>query len=268
MEYWHKQSIEKPLYENMLWARPETKAQSGKLLIVGGNLHGFAAPASAYSESIKAGIGVARVVLPDALKKTVGRFMENTDFTPSTPSGSFSQASLGGLLDAASWSDGVLLSGDLGRNSETAIVLEKFLDKYKGPATLSKDAADYVIALAEKTAGRQNTILVVSVAQLQKFAVAVKFHQPFKFGMDLTQLIRNLHEFTKLHEVSIVIKHGENIVAAYQGQVCTIKVIPDREVWRVQVAAYAAVWQLQNPNKPFEALSLAIHQFASSVSQG
>ena len=43
MDYWHKQTAENPLYEDVLWARPENKHGAGKLLVVGGNLHGFAA---------------------------------------------------------------------------------------------------------------------------------------------------------------------------------------------------------------------------------
>ena len=87
--YWHKQ-FDSPLFSDLLWSRPENKQFAGKLLIIGGNLHGFAAPASAYEQSQRAGIGVARVILPDALQKTIGRIFEAGEFAPSTPSGSFS----------------------------------------------------------------------------------------------------------------------------------------------------------------------------------
>jgi hypothetical protein len=33
----------------------------------------------------------------------------------------------------------------------------------------------------------------------------------------------------------------------------------DRPVWRIETAATAAVWWLQNPSKPFEALTTAAH---------
>src|SRR5882762_3047468 len=103
--YWYKQTSEKPLYPDLLWSRPENKSQAGKLLIVGGNLHGFAAAGEAYTEAVKAGIGTARVLLPDSLQKTVGRVFEAGEYAPSTPSGSFSRKALAELLDMSGWSD-------------------------------------------------------------------------------------------------------------------------------------------------------------------
>src|SRR3989338_4168466 len=103
--YWFKQDSEQPLFLDLIWSRPENKNQSGKLLIVGGNLYGFGAPAEAYAVAGQAGIGTARVVLPAAIKKAVGSFIENGTFAPSTPSGSFSQTALDELLDQSDWAD-------------------------------------------------------------------------------------------------------------------------------------------------------------------
>ena len=41
-------------------------------------------------------------------------------------------AALAPLLDLAQWADGVLLAGDIGRNSETTVLLETFMSKYHG----------------------------------------------------------------------------------------------------------------------------------------
>src|ERR1700749_1211633 len=116
--YWHKQTTDKPLYPELLWSRPENKRFAGKLLIIGGSLHGFTAPAQAYAEALKAGIGSARVLLPDALQKTIGTVLEAGEFAPSTPSGSFSKQALAEALELSQWADGVLLAGDFDRNSE------------------------------------------------------------------------------------------------------------------------------------------------------
>ena len=106
--YWHKQTAEHPLFPELLWSRPENKQHAGKLLIVGGNIHGFRAPAEAYTESLKAGAGATRVVLPDALRKTVSKVFPEIEFASSTPSGSFAQRSLADLLDITNWADGLL----------------------------------------------------------------------------------------------------------------------------------------------------------------
>ncbi len=85
---WLKQDHNHPLFPELLWSRPENRLHAGKLLIIGGNLHGFAAPATAFSAASKAGIGSQRVLLPDAIRKVVGNFMPEADFGTSTPSGS------------------------------------------------------------------------------------------------------------------------------------------------------------------------------------
>ena len=50
-EYWQRQTSEKPLFADVLWSRPENRNLAGKLLIAGGNLYGFAAPAESVSNS-------------------------------------------------------------------------------------------------------------------------------------------------------------------------------------------------------------------------
>src|SRR5436305_544558 len=106
--YWHRQTPSKPLFPDLLWSRPEHKSTAGKLLIIGGNLHNFSTPAQAFNYVSEAGIGSARVLLPDSIKKLVGGVFESGEFAPSTPSGSFSQKALIDMLEQSSWADGVL----------------------------------------------------------------------------------------------------------------------------------------------------------------
>jgi NAD(P)H-hydrate repair Nnr-like enzyme with NAD(P)H-hydrate dehydratase domain len=254
-DYWQKQVAGKQLFPDLAWSRPENKMHAGKLLIVGGNLHGFSAPALAFAEAEKAGIGVERVVLPDAIRKTVGSFMPEADFAPSTPSGSFASKSLDTWLEHAAWADGVLIAGDLGRNSETAIVLESFANKYSGQLTITKDAADYVLTNPMDVLNRQDTLLVVTFAQLQKLASNAKFSTALTFDMDFLRLVDALHEFTEKFSSHIIIKHLETVFVAVHGQVSTTKVGSDQLPWRVKTAAHASVWWLQHPAQPFEALT-------------
>src|SRR5690348_2499126 len=103
MDYWQRQTPGKPLSPDLLWSRPEHTSSAGKLLIIGGNAYDFAAPSEAFAEATKAGIGVAHVLLPDKTKAIVGRVLEAGDYAPSTPSGSFSQLSIGDFLSHAAW---------------------------------------------------------------------------------------------------------------------------------------------------------------------
>jgi hypothetical protein len=257
--YWAQQAPGKPLFPQMEWSRPEHRSAAGKLLIVGGHQHGFAAPAEAYAAAAKAGIGTARVLLPDSVRKIVGAVLENGEFAPSTPSGSFSQKALDDLLSYGAWADAVLFAGDLGRNSETAILLEKFLGKSPAAVTLTKDAVDYAVTAPETVLQRHGVLLVLSLSQLQRLAVAAHFPKPVTFGMDLLHLVEWLHDFTSQHRPYIVVKHHDSIAVAVDGQVSTTRLATDMPIWRVQVAATAATWWLQTPSKPFEAITTALH---------
>lgn len=258
--YWQQQTKQAPLFPELEWSRPENRHQAGKLLIVGGNAHGFAAPAEAYALAVKAGAGTVRAVLPDAIRKIVGIIIEHADFAPSTPSGSFSQRALAELLDHALWADGMLLAGDFGRNSETAIVIEKLLQKTNLAVTITKDAVDYICATPHTVAQRENTTLVLSLAQLQRLATGVRFHTPITFKMDLIQLVDWLHEFTTQFAPHIIVRHLDTTFVAVKGQVCTTRITHTSRIWRLKTATTVSVWWMQNPSKPYAALSTAITQ--------
>ncbi len=256
--YWRRQGTE-PLYPDLLWSRPENRLHAGKLLIVGGNSHGFAAVAEAYNASVKAGIGTARVLLPDAIQKVVKMVLETADYAPSTPSGSFASKSLSDWLEHAAWADGVLLAGDFGKNSETSIVLEKFLSKFTGAVTITKDAVDYFYAHPDAILNRPDTTAVLSIAQLQRLAREAHYTQVVTFSMDLLHLVDWLHDFTSQNVCNITVKHLDTIFVAVNGQVSTTKSNQDLDgVWRVPTAAHSSVWWLQNPSKTFEALTTAL----------
>lgn len=257
-EYWQKQTADQPLFPDLIWSRPEHRSQAGKLGIIGGHAQSFAAAATAYGIADKAGVGVARVLLPDSLEKTVGRMFAAGEYAPSTPSGSFSRQALGAALELATWSDGLLLAGDLGHNSETAILLEKLAHDYRQQLTLTKDAVDYFTTAPTPLLERENTLLVLSFAQLQKFATQAHFPRAFTFSMDLLRLIEYLHEFTLQHPLAIIVKHLDRLIVATDGQVSSTKLAAELPTWRVPTAARASVWWLQNPNKPFQALTTAI----------
>ncbi len=256
--YWHSQTKDKPLFPELEWSRPENKLHAGKLLVLGGNLHGFAAPAGAFGYAEQAGAGTVRVILPDAIRKIVGAILPEADYAPSTPSGSFSQKALSEVLQGAAWADGVLVAGDLGRNSETAILLESFLAKHHGQVTLTKEAVDYATSAPLTTLNRENTLLVLSLAQLQRLGIAARMPSAVKFSMDLLHLVEWLHDFTTQHKPHIIVKHLEYLLVAVDGQVSSTKLANPSEMWRIKTAATASVWWMQHPSKPFEALTAAI----------
>ncbi len=257
-EYWHKQT-DTPLFPNLLWARPETKQTAGKLLIVGGHAQSFAAPAEAYAAAEKAGIGTTRVVLPSSLEKTVSKLFPAAEFAPSNPSGGFAMTTLAEILSAAQWADGVLLAGDLGRNSETTAMLENFASRYTGQLTITKDAADFFCAHPTGLVARPGSLLVISTAQLQHLGTGLHIAHAFTSDMGIVQAVDWLHAFTTEHPtLHIITRHLNHYLVAVQGQVSTTPVPTDTPIWRVQTAAAGATWWLQTPTKTFEVLTTSL----------
>lgn len=256
--YWHRQSQDKPLFPDLIWSRPESKNRAGKLLIIGGNQYGFAAPAEAFREAERAGAGTIRMILPDSLKQFTGKVFEAGHLVPSTKIGSFSMDALDTMLEEAAWADAVLLAGDIGRNSETAIVIEKFIQQYTGQLTITQDCLDPFVSDSQKLFTRQDTTVVPALGQLQKMwpKIAPQIPVPTS-SVNLEQVVDSLHALTQQFPAAIITKRHEIIFTAVNGQVSTTPV-DLHEHWRVQTAARASVWWLQNPTMPFEAITTTL----------
>lgn len=257
------QAKDKPLYEGLLWSRPENKAHAGKLLIVGGNSNGFRAPATAYSLAIKAGVGVINVLLPESLKSSVGPSIENTVFCPANKSGGLSRQALAKFLDYASNSDLTLLAGDFGHNSETAILLESFIEDYRGPVCLTNDGLDPFYLNPNKLFERPETLLVAETSKLQKLLIRNRSTRALSTSLNLIQMVELLGELTKTNELSIVTRHQNRYVAAVNGRVSTTETKEHRD-WQYLLASYSSVWWLQSKGQKFKAITTAIYDAAAT----
>ena|GEM_PF-185104 len=258
--YWHKQSASDPLYGEVMWSRPENKGTAGKLLIVGGNSHGLTAPGIAYTAAAKAGIGSSHVLLPDAIRKAIGNSFEEGEFAASTPSGSFAKSAINQIIENADWADGVLLAGDFGRNSETAILLDELVDRYDGPLAITQDGLDYFINDVSPLTIRECTIMVTNLARLQKITMAGSPSRLIQSSMSLHALVGLLNSWTRESKARILTYHNENYIYAERGEVSTTPG-PQINNWEIPLAAYAITWYLQQPAKSFEAVTSAIFDF-------
>ena len=254
--YWTKQTTKEPLYPDLIWSRPSNKLTAGKLLVVGGNSGGFKDLANAYATAEKAGAGVVKVLMPDALQKTIGKVLEMSEFASSTPSGSFDSKSLATILDHAQWSDGVLLAGDFGQNSETASMIENMAGKYNDQLTFSGDAVDIVISNPLIVLNRPNTLIVLEFRQLQKLFMNSRFTRSITSTMSLDAYVEALHEFTKRHQPTLMTVFNGNIVIANNGQLTSTRI--DQEIDLQQIGTTACVWWLQNPSKTIEAITSSL----------
>lgn len=256
--YWQKQTTSKPLFPDVAWSKPEQKSQAGRLGIIGGNKLGFAGVAEAYSTALQTGAGEVRVLLPDVLKKTIPTTITDTIFGATNPSGSLAKDANIELLALANWSTGVLLIGDAGRNSETAILYEDFLRTYTGPVTVTRDAIDLVKNSAITLVDRPDTLLVMSFAQLQKLFQSVYYPKILTFSMQLSQLVDALHKFTITYPVTISVLHKDYLLAASGGDVTTTEWGNAMAIWRGSVAAKAASYWLWTPTQPLKAVTASL----------
>lgn len=254
---WLRQTKDNPLFPDTLWSRPENKRQAGKLLIIGGNSHLFSDVGLIYSAAQKAGIGIMRVILPDSLEKLLAKTFPEAEFAPSTPSGSFAKTALGKLIEHAEWADGILLAGDFGKNSETAVLLEGFVKKFTGQLILAGDSLDYFFQKPDELLNREETAFIGNLGQIQKIA------QPriaIKQSAELVQILNLLGTFTSAIKAEIIAETAGQIIVAAGGKISTTKA--SREGDGAGLAAYTSVWRLQQPEKPFESLTTAVYCYS------
>ncbi|MEP6710367.1 MAG: hypothetical protein ABJA64_01470, partial [Candidatus Saccharibacteria bacterium] len=214
--------------------------------------------AEAYSQTLSAGVGHVKVLLPDVLKKTIPPTMTDVMFGASNPSGSLAKDAAVEMKAMSDWASSVLLIGDAGRNSETAIVYENFIADYSGQLTLTRDAVDLVKHSSQLLIERPNTLLVISFAQLQKLFGLVYYPKILTFSMQLAQLVETLHKFTISYPVSIMVLHKDHLVIAHGGEVVTTEWDNAMAIWRGSVASKAASYWLWNATSPLEAFTTSI----------
>lgn len=256
--YWKKQTVSKPLFPDIEWSKPERRDLAGRLGIIGGNKLGFAGVAEAYSTALSTGAGQARVLLPDILKKSIPSSITDTIFAETTPSGSLAKDALADMVALGEWSTGILLIGDAGRNSETAIAYEQFIEAYTGPLTLTRDAVDLMKNNPNRLVDRPETLLIVSFAQLQKLCSSVYYPKVLTFSMQLTGLVEAVHKFTITYPVTLAVLHKDYLIAAHEGTVTTTPWENPMAIWRGNTAAKAATYLLWNRRTPLEAVTASL----------
>jgi len=256
--YWQQQAPDKALFPDVQWNKPEQRAHAGKLAIIGGNKLGFVAVGDAYTAAVDAGVGQVRVLLPDVLKRSVPPVLTDVVYGASNPSGGLARDAAADMHAVGAWADAVLLIGDAGKNSETAILYEDFARNYTGMLTITRDAVDLFANTPDVVVERENTLLVVSFAQLQKIFTKVYYPKILTFSMQLQQLVETLHKFTITYPVTILTFHQDHIVVASGGQVTTTPWHNPMAIWKGGVATGAAAYWLWNPSKPLEAATTSL----------
>ncbi|MDB5176551.1 MAG: hypothetical protein JWN75_219 [Candidatus Saccharibacteria bacterium] len=258
LSYWQRQQPTTSLFPDIHWNKPEQRGQAGKLGIIGGNKLGFASVGEAYMVALDAGVGSVRVMLPDMLKKAVPPVITDVIFGASNPSGGLARDAAPDMQAMSQWADAVLLIGDAGRNSETAILYEDFVRGFTGQLTITRDAIDLLQNTPDLVVERPDTLVVASFAQLQKMFSKLYYPKILTFSMQLQQLVETLHKFTITYPVTIATFHQDQLVIASGGQVTTTSWDNPMSIWKGSVATHAAAYWMWNPAKPLEAATASL----------
>ena len=184
--------------------------------------------------------------------------MTDVLFGATNPSGSLARGASNEMAAISAWATGVLLVGDAGRNSETAILYEDFLKDYTGPLTITRDAVDLIKNSSATIVERPNTLLVVSFAQLQKLFQSVYYPKVLTFSMQLAHLVDALHKFTITYPCAVMVLHKDYILIAEGGAVTSTEWQNPMAIWRGSVAAKAASYWLWNPSSALIAATASI----------
>jgi NAD(P)H-hydrate repair Nnr-like enzyme with NAD(P)H-hydrate dehydratase domain len=256
------QKSNQPLYPEIIWNKPENKAHAGKLLIIGGNIHGITAPSTAYTLASKIGAGEVRVVLPDSCKKYFphGNAPSDILFAKSTPSGSFGAESMSALLEYAAWADFVVVVGDISKNSETAIAISEIIQKIVTPLCITGDAIDAMLIESQKMVHRPNTVIIPTFTQLQKILIHAKSSIAITATMPFKAHIAALEQYGGEYEAALLYSLDNACYVAYKGDVSVTSPIKSDMNWELSAAITASVWAMQQPQSLIKALTTAVTQ--------
>ena len=261
MDYWRQQSESEPLFPDVLWSKPETKATAGKLGIIGGSALSFLAVANSHQMAIKTGMGEARLVLPQNLKKQLGS-LPGVNFAPINQSGGLSKEAKADLVALQTETDGLLMIGDVGKNNETQLLYENFMRetvlKSNKPVVINRDAVDLLMGIMNEIVICDNVLLVLSFSQLQKVFQAIYYPIVLVHSIQTVKLVEALHKFTVSNQASVAVFHNDMFLVASRGNVATTPFNHPTEIWQGRTATKMACWFVWNKLRPLEAAITAL----------
>lgn len=255
---WLKQS-EEPLFPDAIWSKPQQKSTAGRLLILGGYIHGFDAVGRAYEAAIESDVGEAKAAMPDKLKATLGGILPDAVYAESTPTGNLSQKSEPTIVRYLEWANGTLLI-QTGDNSQTALLVGGLLRNHSEHSFIFSD--DIVQLLSEdikEHINQDHRLWILSFQGLQKLASIVGSQSAFISDMGLRPFVLALYEVHQLVGQPIVAIYEDTVVVAAEQQVTSTKRAKMPEL--SMLAGSLSVWWLQQPDKPLAALTSGVFEF-------
>jgi hypothetical protein len=154
--------------EELKFSMPENVRFSGRLLIIGGSSLSFSNASKSLSLAVENGAGNSILALPDNLKKLLPKDVDTRiQFLPSEKIGSFSADAFNDLLSLSLNSNTILISGELGRGSQTAQTILSLVKEVDLPLIVSDDA-NLFLQNEDFYLERENIYLFLNLSLVQR----------------------------------------------------------------------------------------------------
>lgn len=260
IDYWQTQT-DKPLFDDLLWSKPEQKSLAGSLGIIGGSKSAFSSISFAEQAAKDCGVGETKILAPDALRPLL-KSLTNANFADSNAGGGFAQSALPLWFATNSQTNATLIAGDLGKNPETTNLVNNFLTKAdtQKPIIITRDAIDLCLDNPQTITSLVNVIAVMSFRQLQKLFRKILYPIVLVHTIQLAKLVEALHKFTITYPLTICVFHEGQMIIATDGQIISTPLTNPLEIWQGKTAARVATWSIWSPTKLFAATATSFYK--------
>ena len=244
------------VYKEIEWSQPDNPSQMGNCLIMGGSLHDIIAPHYAYNKLSKHFLNTT-VLMPESVKKFVGSKNKDIVYINSNPSGSFSLKSNEVVQSFLTGSRIALICGSIGKNSETAILMERIV-KYDTLKVLCGDTLDFFRINTKPLLDNKSNILVGNFGQINTILNNSQTSTIHLYKDSLVETVNKLVISTNGLNALFVINTGSNLFIAQDGKVKFIKNINLSKNINLEIACLICEWSVNNQSRLFEAVQVAI----------
>jgi NAD(P)H-hydrate repair Nnr-like enzyme with NAD(P)H-hydrate dehydratase domain len=211
---------DEPLYPNVLYNRPVTRAAGGRLLIIGGHTGDFVQPTNLYQLAVAAGAGECQVALPDVLAKFLDGAPGAT-YVPTGPSGALGIDALGRLLQLSENADAVALGASLSNSSQTTILLERLLDELQRPVIAFGEALSLLQHRVRLLTDRPDCLLILTMPEVFKLAGQLEVAIHIRPGGGLINKLEIVRDLAAACQCQLAVYGSEIIIAAGEELVVT-----------------------------------------------
>ncbi len=246
---------DEPLYPDVLYNRPVTRAAGGRLLVVGGHQGEFSLPTAVHQFALAAGVGECTVVLPDVLAKFLGG-APGVAFAAATASGSLDRAALGRILELSEEADAVAIGPSLSNNSATAILAERLAAEVERPVSVFDEGLSGLRHNVASVTGNSKALVILTMAELFKLAGALGVAINIRPGGGLINKLEIVRDVAAAGACAYAVYGTEIIVAAGGGLVMTPVNYRLSKVPALFYGALTTFW-LQNRPNPVAGLATA-----------